>query len=244
MLIAIGVFLIANLLHRATIRTWVFWSATALSELTRTTRLRADRLRPMPAPGEQPPSRLVRPRVVLGVLLVCGLSLALLSRVGFLDEYRLYLTENRKPASLDFASLSEDWTETSVHERFGGFPVFCNGYEGDLPVQRVCTVDVESVNGIPALFMTFMFARGHLDQMIVNIPWWSRQSARDWLDQRFGSPSASEFLPLGGPRLIGWRRDDGTAVFFNRDLSYLPPFWNSIYWRSASACKDHGCFRN
>jgi hypothetical protein len=198
----------------------------------------------MLSPGEQPRNQPVNLRRVLVLLFLCAVPAALLlSQAGNLNEYRLYFTEDRKPAFLDLTALSEEWTESSLRARFAGFPITCVAYRGSLPVQRACAVDVRSTNDIPALYTSFFLAGGRLDQVAINVPWWSHGSAYKSLVTALGPPAASQFMPRNGVRLHGWRLSSGAAVFFNRDRPLGPPFWNSIYWRSPSACRSEGCYR-
>lgn len=198
----------------------------------------------MLSPGEQPRTRPVSLPIVFLLLCLCaGIAAWLFSQAGNLKEYRLYFTETRKPASLDISALSEEWTESSLKEHFSGYPVNCYPYQGPLAVQRACAVEVNSTNGVPTLYMSFFFAGGHLDQVSVNVPWWSHRAAHEYLVTSLGSPFASQFLPRHGVRLYGWRLGNGSAVFLNRDRPINPLDWNAIYWRSATGCRQVGCFR-
>lgn len=198
----------------------------------------------MLSPGEQPRAQPVTPRKVVAVLLLClAIAAALVLQRDVLTEYKLYFTQDRKAASLDLAALSEDWTERTVRERFAGYPIICVKYQGPLPVQRACAVDVASANGVPALYISFFFASGRLDQVSINVLWWYHQTAYQSLANTFGPPSGSQPLPISGVRLHGWKLANGAAVFLNRDRSLNPLQWSSIYWRSELACKTGPCFR-
>lgn len=194
-------------------------------------------------PGEQPRTPSVSSRRVLTLLIpILLLATFLLFQAGNLTEYRLYFTTDRKPATLDLLSLSEDWTESRLRAQFAEFPVGCHPYQGPLPVQRACAVDVRSANGVPALYMSFFFTRGRLSQVAINVPWWSHQSAYQYLVATLGKPVASQLLPRSGVRLHGWQLGNGSAVFFNRDRPFNPLHWNAIYWRSPTECRHEGCF--
>jgi hypothetical protein len=198
---------------------------------------------PMPSPGEQPRTPPAHRRTVLVLALICvAVAALLLAQAGKLNEYRLYFTEDRRSASLDLSALSDEWTEADLKERYAGYPILCEPYRGPLPVQRACAVDVKSVNDVPALYMSFFFAGGRLNQLSINVPWWSHGTAYDSLVNTLGQPAASQQLPRAGVRLHGWRLGNGAAVFFNRDRPNHPLSWNGIYWRSPSACKVEGCF--
>jgi len=197
----------------------------------------------MSSPGEQPRDSSVSLRRVSLALLFGLLALALImSQRGNLEEYYLYFTEARKPVEFPFGGLSEAWSEKTLHERFGSYPIICRFYAGNLPVDRACGVDVSSYNGIPTLFITFFFAAGRLQSVAVNVPWWSHSRAYSTLVSSLGQPDASQLFPHSGVRLHGWRLANGAAVFFNRDRPLNPVAWNGIYWNSASMCAKTGCF--
>lgn len=195
--------------------------------------------------GEQPYSRSINYSRVAFIVMACLIaSLLVLSQRDNIEEYRLYFTETRKPAKFQFSELSEDWTEKTLRERFYGYPMSCQPYQGDLPVDRACGVDVNSHNGVPALFISFFFSAGHLDQAVVNVPWWSHDEAFDTLVATLGQPDASQLLPHKGVRLYGWHLPRGAALFLNRDRPLNLFSWNAIYWSSPSACAQRGCFKN
>jgi hypothetical protein len=197
----------------------------------------------MLSPGEQPRSQPTSLRRVILLLGIClAFAVGLLSQAGNLKEYQRYFTQERRPASLDLLALSEEWTEARLHEHFAGHTISCEVYSGELPVQRACAVDARSYNDIPVLYMSFFFADGHLNQVAINIPWWSHAEAYRSLDATLGQPAAAQPLPRSGVRLYGWQLNNGSAVFFNRDRPLNPLSWNAIYWRSAWACKNKGCF--
>ena len=197
----------------------------------------------MLSPRQTAPSQPVSFRRILLALFACTIiAMILLAQKNYLNEYWLYFTEQRKPASFNFLELSESWTERSLRERFSGYPIGCYQYQGDLPVDRACGVDVSSHNGVPALYISFFFADGHLDQVSVNIPWWSHGTALKSMVAAFGQPTASQSRFRAGVRLHGWPLRNGAALFFNRDRPVNPLTWNAIYWRSASTCQKGGCF--
>jgi hypothetical protein len=57
-----------------------------------------------------------------------------------------------------------------------------------------------------------------------------------------GEPVGAQSLPAAGVRLLGWRLDDGAAVFYNRDRPLNPLERNGIYWVSARHCRASPCF--
>lgn len=199
----------------------------------------------MLSPGEQPRSKPVNPlRITLAVLACLVVAAGLFSQKRYIKEYQLYFTEERQAASFEFSELSESWTEATLQDKFTGFRMSCDPYQGNLAADRVCAVDVKSHNGVPALFMSFFFVGGHLDQVSVNVPWWSHGTAQKSLVAALGQPSASQLLPRDGVRLQGWRLANGAALFFNRDYPLNPFFWNAVSWRSAPSCARGACFKD
>lgn len=198
----------------------------------------------MLSPGEQPKTQSPGPLRLLVLLLFAAIfAVYLRSQSDNLLEYRLYFTEDRKPAHLSLLELNESWTEASLRQRFAGYPVVCDPYQGELPVQRACAVDVSSLNDVSALFVSFFFAEGSLRHVSVNVPWWAHKAALRSLITSFGPPTASQLLPHSGVRLHAWSLVNGSAVFLNRDLPLNPLSWNGIHWRSASSCLNQNCFK-
>lgn len=196
------------------------------------------------SPGEQPRSAPVRWGHVLGTVLLLALGLAAWLWVRSdprADEYVRYFSETRGPAHFEFAALSEQWTEATLAERFAGHPVSCHPYGGAPPLDRACAVRVTSHNGVPTLFMAFFFGGGRLQQVSVNIPWWSLASAQGSLSERMGPPQGVQDQPHGGVRLVGWTLPGGAALFVNRDRDPNPLVWNAIQWFSPALCAT-GCF--
>lgn len=177
--------------------------------------------------------------ILLAVLFAALLFVAYETQKSHLNEYYLYLTEDRKDASFAFSELSEDWSEQYIKERFSGYAMSCHPYKNGA---RACGVDVKSHNGVPAMFISFFLVSDHLQEVAVNLPLWSRSEAEQSLLHTLGSPISAQLLPRHGVRLVGWKLFEGSAVFLNQDPNLLPPFRNSIYWRSASACNKGGCF--
>lgn len=195
------------------------------------------------SPGEQPRTPPLKLRRVLMLLLLCAAPIAVcVSQVDKWHIYQQYFSEQRAPASLDLTSLSEQWTESTLQQRFHGHRLSCHPYEGPLEVQRACAVRVRSLNGVPTLYLAFFFAGGRLDQVAINVPWWSHGTAYQYLERTLGHPAVSEPLPHNGVRLHGWQLRNGAAVFMNRDRDTNPLQWSGIHWHSASACKKDACF--
>jgi hypothetical protein len=181
-------------------------------------------------------------RIAVAILVGVLLLAFYVTQKANLNEYYLYLSEDRKPIAFQFKELSEDWTEQALRERFSGLPLTCRIARVNARVDRACFVDVNSHNGVPAMFVSFFFASGRLQEVAVSVPLWSLEVARDSLVAALGRPSGMQLIPHDGVRLVGWELQDGSAVFLNRDMQFLPPFRNAIYWRSSSACKADGYF--
>ena len=192
--------------------------------------------RARPAAAREPVSIL---RVVLVTL---ALLILLLSQARRLQEHWLYFTEDRQPATFTFQELSGRWSEKTLYEKFPGYPIRCQAYDGDLPADRACAVDTASHNGMPTLFISFFFARGHLSDVSINVPWWLHGTAHRQIVTAFGLPHGSQMFPRHGVRLHGWQLPGGAALFLNRDRSWNPLEWSAIYWRSAESCAMYSCF--
>jgi len=198
----------------------------------------------MPTPGEQPRTRSVSILRVSVALLTGLLALVLvMSQRGNLEEYYLDFTEDRKPIEFQLSDVSESWSEQTLPDRFGSYPIICRFYAGDLPADRACGVDVKSYNGVPTLFISFFFSSGRLQWVSINVPWWSHGRAYSSLVTALGEPSASQTFFRNGVRLHGWQLVNGSAVFFNRGRPFNPLAWNGIFWNSASTCAKRGCFK-
>lgn len=115
---------------------------------------------------------------------------------------------------------------------------------GGLPVERACSIDVKSHNGVPALYIAFFFKQDRLQFVSVNIPRWSLRDAKENLNRQFGSSVAIQLIRHNGVRLEGWHLSNGSGLFLNRDQSDDFFSWNSILWVNTSICKDNGCFKS
>lgn len=180
-------------------------------------------------------------------LLIVTLLFAVFALYAFinrwkLEEYWLYFTQERMPLAFEFDSLSEAWSEDSLHERFDGYPITCRTYMGGLPADRACGVDVKSLNGVPALYLSFFFAQDKLQFLSVNIPRWSLDDAKNYLRQRYGRPYARQLRKHHGVRLAGWKMPDESALLLNMQKPKDPFSWNSVLWVSASQCEAMGCY--
>lgn len=180
------------------------------------------------------------------ILIALMVSLApfgfLMTQRAAIREHQLYFTEDRKDVAFQISDLSEEWTERTLREKFPGIPVNCFPNPGEDLGDLGCVLDTKSFNGVPALFISFFFASGRLQQVSINVPWWKHQVAYDYLIGSIGRQTASQLLPHSGIRLHGWSLPSGAAVFYNRDKSLNPLVWNAINWRSASSCAAEGCF--
>lgn len=196
-----------------------------------------------PAPGEQVAPTGVSPWRLLSLLLPLLAVIWLWNtRYAPVREYRLYFTEDRKVAQLAWGQVSEAWSEAEVSKRFASHPVRCEpDFTGIPRVTRVCTVDVKSLNGVPTLYITFMFAEGKLLRVATMIPWWSHGKGLQALQSTFGPPQITQDQPRSGVRLHGWSLPGGAGLFYNRDRprSLLEP--NSVQWVGASGCRPDPC---
>lgn len=157
-------------------------------------------------------------------------------------EYRLYVTETRPALDLNFREISEEWTEPEVRARFPQVRFYCAAHRpGTYPGDRHCAADIGSHNGSPAMTATFYWTDGKLTQFGVTTPSWTHRSQVAKLQKTLGRPTAAQKIVIGGDRLVGWQLPGKHAVLFNRDQPSLLE-WNLIFWQSARACPENGCF--
>jgi hypothetical protein len=182
--------------------------------------------------------------VVIGLLVVVLAVWFLRSNEGEAKEYRLYLSEDRPAISLRYDELSGSWTEQTLRERFPKLSIRCYADSSHGLGDRVCAMDVLSNNGVPTMFISFFFAKGQLAAAAFNIPWWAHGDALDHITASFGEPHSAQLLPRNGVRLYGWELPDHGAIFYNRDRSFNPLQWNSVFWNSAAFCARSGCFKS
>lgn len=196
-----------------------------------------------PSPGEQRQSRTLSPTKVL---LALALALPLLwlwnTKHPSVQEYRLYLAEDRKALDLPWADLSGAWTESQVKTRLRGFPVRCGtDHTGAHSASRSCGVDLKGWNGIPTMYVNFIFADDQLVRVASGIPWWSYHTAKKELVRSLGQPQATQDRAHSGVRLHGWTTASGATLFFNADLPVNPLEPNSVQWLSPTICDGKPC---
>lgn len=191
--------------------------------------------------------------IVLVVLLaVLGLTLAFPENAR---EYRLYLLEKRPSLDLPYDKINQTWTEADLARQFPQLTFRCYAnapgeYRGD----RSCFADIGAFNGHKAMNASFYFLEGRLTELSINVPWWGHQAAYKHIEKSFGTPLASQTEPIKGVRLHGWKLENGSSVFYNRD-GFINPFdynqfqfrnpvdWSSAYWKSARSCAAQRCWR-
>lgn len=196
-----------------------------------------------PTKKTTPPPNGLRIFLIIVLLMVGWLAFFTLAFPENVKEYRLYLTEARPPIAFGFDELSQEWSEADLRTYFKDIRFTCSQNEAQgNPKERICFADVSAHNSTPAMFLSFFFVDGQLDRVAINIPWWAHQTAYKTTVAQFGPPVASQFLPVDGIRLHGWKLANGSALFLNRDRPFNPLEWNSILWQSARACTQSGCF--
>lgn len=210
---------------------------------------------PRPGADSPPGGTSVKRRSSLPVWRIIGIAAAVpillvLSSLLYLSrtypqnfrEYRLYLTETRPALDLAFDEISEEWTELDVKARFPQVRFYCGAHRpGTYPGDRHCAADIGSHNGSPAMTGTFYWTDGKLTQFGVTTPSWTHRAQAVKLQKTLGRPAAAQKIAIGGDRLVGWQLPGKHAVLFNRDQPRLLE-WNLIYWQSARACPENGCF--
>lgn len=180
--------------------------------------------------------------LLLALLVIGGMVWLATTRSPMIREYRLYLTEARKSAELPWDEVSEDWTEADVVRRYAEFPMQCrNDSMGGPKVSRVCAVDVSALNGIPTMYVNFMFAGERLSRVATAVPWWSHGEGLAQLVRVRGQPQVVQVQAVAGVRLLGWPLASGGLLVYNRDRGPNLLDFSSVQWMSASACAPQAC---
>lgn len=197
--------------------------------------------------GSRPDSRSPSGLVIFGLVVLVLLLWVLVIRAiypGNVREYWRYLTEQRSAVDFELSALSEEWSEKELRRQFPEMQIACYATDTPgVPEERSCFADVKEFGNAPAMFIVFFMAKGQLNRVMINIPWWAHEDGFRAVVSRHGRPDASQLLPVGGQRLHGWKLDDGSAIFVNRDRALNPLKWSSIMWSSRRACRSMGCFR-
>lgn len=197
------------------------------------------------SPGEQA-ARPRPPRVLLLFLLLLAALLLWLwnTRYPPVREYRLFLSEDRKSAELPWDLVSEAWTESDVRQRFNGYPIRCDANYTEAPhITRVCAVDLRSLNGVPTMYVNFLFAGERLDRVATAVPWWSHTKGLLALKRTHGDPLVTQDQRRAGVRLHGWKLQGGGFLIYNRDRGGNPLEFNSTQWLGPSACAPKACIQ-
>jgi hypothetical protein len=184
------------------------------------------------------------PRILLAVLAIAAAVWFLRTYSREARVYQLYFSEDRPAITLRYDELSGDWTEQSLQTRFPKVDVICRP-GGPVGVgDRTCWLKVLSNNGVPTLYVSFFFTKGHLNAASFNIPLWAHNDALDNIVATYGEPYAAQEQAYSGIRLVGWKLPGGAALFYNRDREINPLVWSSAFWNSAEHCAREHCFED
>ena len=183
---------------------------------------------------------------LLRVLLLLLTALALLwiwnTRYPPVREYKLFLSETRLDADQPWHLISESWSEADVKRRFSSYPIRCGAdYTGTPKITRICAIDLKSLNGVPTMYINFLFAGDRLQRVATAVPWWSHAKGLRALNAAYGPAHATQDEEHSGVRLQGWKLQGGGSVFYNLDRSINPLETNSTQWLGESACAPRAC---
>jgi len=194
--------------------------------------------------------------LLLPLLLVAALLLWLgTTRFPLIREHRLFLLEDRQSADLSWHEVSGRWTEAEVQRRFAGYPIHCGvDHTGSSGIDRSCWVDLKRLNGVPTMYVNFLFAGGKLHRVATAIPAWSHAAGMKALTDAYGPPLVTQDRPVSGLRLHGWELPGGATVFYNRHPDETEPRkrrrlvdlldTHSTQWMAESACAPRpSCLR-
>jgi hypothetical protein len=197
-----------------------------------------------PSPGEQSRRSLSQTRILVLLLVVLAGTWLWNTRYPPIRELRLFLFEDRKAADLPWHTLSESWSEVDMNRHFTGFPVRCGAdHTGTPGVTRSCSVDIASLNGVPAMSVNFLFSGSKLRRVATATPWTSHALGRTSLIGTYGSPQVTQNTAHAGVRLHGWKLSSGAYLFYNRDRGLNPLEPSSTQWLGPTACAPTVCIQ-
>ncbi|MBI3346841.1 MAG: hypothetical protein HY020_06470 [Burkholderiales bacterium] len=200
------------------------------------------------------PSATTQPRsparlLVLSAVLIGSLLYALFGRASpespMAREYRLYKTESRPAANLQFEALSQVRDEAGLRSLLSGLKLNCaadwTGLEG---ATRNCSVDLKSFNGVPTMYANFTFGKEGLIRVSTAIPREAHEQGRAYMESSFGKPDAKQSRPRSGVRLSGWVLGDGSTLYYNRERFGETDQPSSIQWIPRNGCDGRPCIND
>lgn len=158
-------------------------------------------------------------------------------------EYRRYLTDKRPPMDFSFLEISEDWSEADLKAHFYTQKLSCYAEESGVGAGgRSCYVDIASHNDAPAMSIVFFFKKDHLQKAFIRVPWWGHSSMLESIRKHYGASAGFlEHEAPSGP-VLSWRLENGSALFYNRDVELNPVKWSLVLWLGERECIDSKCF--
>ena len=161
---------------------------------------------------------------------------------GMEIEYRLYKSESRKPVRLKLSDVSSIASEADLHRALQGHQVVCQpDWTGVSGAKTACAVYTNSYNGVPAMYLNFIFSEVALVRMGVAIPQEAHEEGFKFLESEFGTPTVTQSTAKAGIRLHGWKLADGAAVFYGRERAKEAFEPSSIQWMPQRGCGGRSC---
>ena len=191
-------------------------------------------------------SRLAKARLAFLLTLLALVSFGAWVRFTYpteIREFHLHFTTHRPQANFHLGFLSDRWTEDDLRQQLGWLSFRCHANApGRYLDDRSCFADIRAFNQVTAMSLSFFFAEGRLNRAAVQLPSWHHEAGLQMLMRMLGRPIAAQSTYSAGVRLIGWRLEDGGAVYYNRDRPLNPLQRNGIFWVSARHCRASPCF--
>ena len=163
---------------------------------------------------------------------------------GLAKEYRLYKTEARKDASLEWKNLGTVHNPESLKALFPDFKLYCQRDWTGIPgAENACAVYVRSLNSVPVMYLNFIFSSDRLLRASAAVPQEAHLAGVAYLRETFGQPNAAQNRKISGVRLYGWKLADGSTIFYNIDKAKNDFEPSSIQWMPKDGCNGLPCIR-
>ncbi|MDB5964600.1 MAG: hypothetical protein JWQ72_1100 [Polaromonas sp.] len=170
---------------------------------------------------------------VLAVLLAATALLFFFNREKWPD-YRDYLDGGNPAIDMRYDRLTTATDEKAARKHFPTVFLRCSDESSVAHLgSRVCYSDLTGADGLPAMNVLLLFAKGKLTHTMLRVPWWHHGAWRERLVSQYGKAHRSTtFSALEGP-MVQWDLPGGARINFHRDRSLNPLQWSGIFFTPA-----------
>jgi len=168
---------------------------------------------------------------IIGATVIGILAVLVFSSYDRMHVYGTYIREKSPEISTRLTDLSVEMDEAMARKHFEGVPLNCIAQwpGGDSLGDRVCYASIDKADGDAALTLAAFFKKGKLAHVIVQVPWWVRETWQQRFRTQFGQPRHAGVVGRFGGPVLRWSMPNG-YVELNRDRSFNPLEWNVIVW--------------